>query len=219
MKILTTKVRPNNLAGYFREYMKDDHDIIPMPEHLDIRGDIEHWFNQHRDADAFINMAGVTDMHSIEDWTYDRALKVISVNLAGAIHATAMFVRATRGQKKSLKHIIHVGSLWSRKCATGGAAYAASKAGLAHYVSCAGYELPKDYSVIGIHPPNIAGTGMTQQVKDNLKRVRGMSEETITEIYKDALEPEYVVKEIVLALMHGRSLSGENIYLGCGDHR
>jgi 3-oxoacyl-[acyl-carrier protein] reductase len=220
MKILTTKIRQNNLAGAFYRVMSrfPEVQVVGMPTDMDIRSmECYEWFEQHSDADAFVNMAGVTDMCNIDDWTFERASSVVSVNLTGAINLTTAFVRGTWDNPNN-KTIVHVGSLWSRKAATGGAAYSASKAGLAQYVISAGYELPNRYAVIGLHPANIADTGMSRQVQDNLQNRRGMSKQQVQEIYQDVITAEEVAEEIRV-LLDAHWYDGENIYLGKGDKR
>ena len=216
MKILLTKHRPDNLARHISNYLKAFHEVHHLPAFVDIRHIEDQSIPQ--DTQVLINCAGVTDMHPLQEWTHDDITHVISNNLVGAITLTNAFVRRTIDQP-GRKVIIHIGSLWSRKCATCGSVYSASKAGLAQYVACAGYELrTKGYNVIGLHPGNILGTGMTAEVQRNLMERRGMTQSTIAAIYAEAIEP-IVVAQAIKSLIECDRLTGENIYLGDGDHR
>jgi NAD(P)-dependent dehydrogenase (short-subunit alcohol dehydrogenase family) len=231
LRVLLTKPRESNLARYIGDILSNAGcDVTYLKPNIDIREIDEHvvdmFGGDYDDFDVLINAAGVTDMHHVENWDYEKAHEIISVNLTGAIALNNAFVRAAqaRGDDKQ-RWIIHIGSLYSRKCATGGAAYCASKAGLAHFIECAGYELGKrdnhPFSVIGIHPGNIIGTGMTEEIQERLADWRGYSSELIDEIYEDAVKPTKIAEMIQGILSHydPEFINGENIYLGQGDKR
>ena len=218
-KMFLTKVRPGSISDAFKHYFglegwelqiaHDDWDITQESPYIS------------RDCTVMVNTAGVTDSGGPEEWTYERAARLININLTGAIALTSEFIRATQGTPE-LKTIIHVGSLWSRKHSTGSPVYTASKAGLAHYVTCMGTELnlrfPGEYTIIGLHPGNVWGTPLTQRVQRSLREGRGFSPEQIEELYKGAITP-LEIASIVDGMIGNRWLSGENLYLGAGDKR
>jgi NAD(P)-dependent dehydrogenase (short-subunit alcohol dehydrogenase family) len=189
-KIFLTKVRPGSISDAIKHYFSlEGWELQIAPDDWDIR---QNNTLIDRDCTVMINTAGVTDTATPMDWNFERANQVIGVNLSGAISLTSEFIRATQGTKK-LKTIVHIGSLWSRKHSTNSPVYTASKAGLAHYIACMGYELnlhyPGEYTIIGVHPGNVWGTPLTQRVQRSLREGRGFSPEQIEELYKGAITP------------------------------
>lgn len=218
-KIFLTKVRPGSISDAIKHYFSlEGWELQIAPDDWDIR---QNNTLIDRDCTVMINTAGVTDTATPMDWNFERANQVIGVNLSGAISLTSEFIQATQGTKK-LKTIIHIGSLWSRKHSTNSPVYTASKAGLAHYIACMGYELnlhyPGEYTIIGLHPGNVWGTPLTQRVQRSLREGRGFSPEQIEELYKGAITP-LEIASIVDGMIGNRWLNGENIYLGSGDKR
>ena len=65
----------------------------------------------------------------------------------------------------SIKSIVLIGSMAYRRILTGLSIYGAAKAGLAHFIKCAAFELaPKDIKIAGIFPTNIWGTKISQDL-------------------------------------------------------
>lgn len=213
-----TKCKPGSISWGIRdELLKAGYTTINPHESWRINEPI----NFHKDSEVLVNTAGVTSTGKPHEYCFEEIQRVIDVNLTGAIAITSGFVEATKGNGKS-KTIIHVGSLWSRKHATNSAIYTASKAGLAHYIACMGYELnlhyPDEFTIIGIHPGNVAGTPMSVAVQKNLIEERGMTASDVKSLYKNAITPNEIGK-FVLSCLNNRWLNGENIYLGAGDKR
>jgi NAD(P)-dependent dehydrogenase (short-subunit alcohol dehydrogenase family) len=218
VKALVTKARPGSIAEAVGVALMDyGYEVTHLPVDYDLRQIDEKPPHIDWDTEVLVNCVGVTDMHPINDWSFEDANRVITANLTCAIALTSRFVANTIGSTK-FKTIVHIGSLWSRKSASGGAAYCASKAGLAHYVACAGSELPEGYSIVGIHPGNVYGTPMSRRVALNLAVKRGMHPAEIDKLYECAIRPSEV-GNYVLDVICKPWLNGENIYLGGGDKR
>lgn len=217
-KMFLTKVRSGSVSDAIKHYFgMEGWELQIAPDDWDIRnpGAID------RDCTALVNTAGVTSTGDPSHWTFEQAQQIIDVNLTGAIALTAEFVRATQGTPE-VKTIVHVGSLWSRKHSTNSPVYTASKAGLAHFVACMGYELnlnyPGEYIIIGVHPGNVWGTPLSQKVQQSLMYERGFTENQVKDLYKNAITP-LEIADIVERMIGCRWLNGENIYLGGGDKR
>lgn len=175
-----------------------------------------------KDCSVLVNTAGITMSKEPRAWDWNTADKIISVNLTGAISLTSEFINETMYNGGGIKTIIHLGSIWSRKHATDGAVYCASKAGLAHYIACMGYDLklhhPDEYSIVGIHPGNVVGTPLTKRVQDSMKNDRGMSDKQVDSIYQECITPGEIA-DVVEKVLGDKWFNGENLYLGNGDKR
>lgn len=216
-----TKVRPGSISNAVKDLLIDKGwHTATLHESADIRM-IDRLEPFEHSTELMVNTVGITDAKPPGKWTYEATDRLISTNLTAAIALTSAFVRATAGSP-GVKTIIHVGSLWSRKHATNGPVYCASKAGLAHYIACMGHELnlayPGEYTIVGIHPGNVQGTPLTKRVQHNLKTDRGMTKQDIDKLYDGTITAQEVAKQIY-SLIGNRWLSGENIYLGGGDKR
>jgi NAD(P)-dependent dehydrogenase (short-subunit alcohol dehydrogenase family) len=219
MRILITRFRDGSLGHYIREYLTFNngaafHDIDMMDRNLEFAGSYDLG-----SYDRIINVAGITLNQPVIEYDFDQSRRVFKTNVLDAALLTSMYAnkRVVNGA------IIHISSIGARKNMTNCSMYCASKAALDAYIRCAGYELKGNIAVIGFNPPNIAGTPMTERIKEDLKINRGMSQEQVDNIYKDAANPSTVASVIcrhVLSPMAGLHLmSGENIYMGKGDHR
>jgi NAD(P)-dependent dehydrogenase (short-subunit alcohol dehydrogenase family) len=224
LKILTTKVREGSVSGVLVDLLvKQGYEVNSLRSGLDVR-QAQYWPAGAipADTDILINTVGVTDNDPTGQWDLQRIDKVISTNLTGAITLTEAFYNATK-HKKGEKLVIHIGSAGSRKVFTNCAAYCASKAGLAHYVSCVGYEMrDKGFNIVGVHPDNIAGTPMTNRVQRDLIENRGMAAEAVEGIYKRAINAEQLalyISQLVANNACWKFMTGENYYLGAGCKR
>ena len=216
LRVLLTRVRPESLSGKIVELLDSPEnetiDVHALPCTWDITK-LETYPDDLGEYDAIINTAGITLNESVLHHSLWNARKVFDVNVVGAMTLTSAFARA-RFRRGGL--IVHVGSTGSRKVFTNCSAYCASKAALAHYIQCAGYELKKDrIAVLGVHPGNIKGTNMTKKVQLDLQLNRGMSPEKVSKIYEEAHDPYDVATFIINLLnMPLMDISGENYYLG-----
>ena len=224
MKILTTKIREGSLSQAVALRLKElGHDVYALPDGKDIR--LADYFGPkviEPDTQVLINTVGVTGNNPVGQWDIKQLDQIVSVNLTGAIMLTESFYRVTN-QHPLPKLIVHIGSAGSRKVFTNCSPYCAAKAGLAHYVACAGYELREGkFNIIGIHPDNIEGTPMTKRVKQDLLDNRGMTEEQIRKIYERAIPVERLanfIADLVNKPDCWKWMNGENFYLGAGCKR
>ena len=221
MKILLTRVRNESLSGKIVEMLKapDNRmiDLYALPCTWDIT-ELNTYPSNLGEYDGIINTTGITLNEPIIKHNLYNARQVFDVNVIGAMTLTSEYAQSRIKASAEGGFIIHIGSTGSRKVFTNCSAYCASKAALAHYIQCAGYELKKNnISVIGVHPGNINDTQMTNQVKMDLKLNRNMSNEEITKIYEDAHSVYDVALFIInLLSMPMADISGENFYMGRG---
>ena len=215
-KAFVTKVRPGSISDAIKNKLIDLGYEVELPSE---DWDIRDGYNFPEDCSIMVNTAGITDTAKPGEWSLEKAGRIVSVNLTGAIVLTSDFVKATAGTP-GRKTIVHLGSLWSRKHATNGAAYCASKAGLAHYVACMGYDLnlhhPGEYTIVGLHPGNVQGTPLTRKVQDTLLMERGFTMEQVGDLYKGTIKTEDIA-DIVEKVIGCEWFNGENLYLPNGD--
>lgn len=218
LKILITRVREGSLSGHLYQEAKN------MPETLvetvssvfDIL-DVDSYPTKLGDYDVVYNCSGITLNEAVLQHDHDNAKKVFDVNVIGAMSLTSEYAKQRIAKKKG-GIIFHVGSTGSRKVFTNCSAYCASKAALAHYIMCAGYELKKDRIIVmGIHPGNMSGTQMTANVQLELQKNRGMTPEQIEAIYAEASDPADIASMMIGMLTFPvYDMSGENIYIENG---
>lgn len=216
MKISLTKVKQGSISEAICTKLRAAGHEVFIPH----RGwDIRTCKVDLSEFDVLINTAGITHSAAPHEWTDHRIQDVISTNLSGAITLTSKYVHDRRG-KQGENTIIHIGSLWSRKHATNGAVYCASKAGLAHYIACMGYDLnlnyPDEFTIVGIHPGNVIGTPMSKKVISTIKESR--PDMDTNALYAGCITPNEIADEVI-SCIGKKWLSGENIYLGGGDKR
>jgi len=222
-KAIVTKTRRGSISESIMEsFVGMGLDVSSFRKDFDVRNiDQEGDELFSGEEKVFANCVGITYNAKPSEWNYYIANDVISTNLTAAIAMTSEFVRKTQGTS-GVKTIFHIGSLWSRKHATNGAVYTASKAGLAHYVSCIAKDLdiayPGEYVVIGVHPGNVKGTPLTKEVQRTLAENRGFSQEGIKELYEETITP-LEIGNVLSDMVGNKWLSGENIYLGNNDKR
>jgi NAD(P)-dependent dehydrogenase (short-subunit alcohol dehydrogenase family) len=223
MKILMTRFRNGSLGHYIYDELESLNTPI-LPIDVDVFwGDItdEGLLKAEEMSlyDRVINLAGITLNQPINEFNMADSIKVINVNMLGAMNITSKYSHHTEPRA-----IFHIGSIGGRKVMTNCSVYSASKAGLDHYVHCAAYEGKKNnMAVISVDPPNLLGTPMTRKVQDGLINNRGMSKDMVDKIYADAADPRHVAAIIVQMVLQPYQqlelLSGENIVLGKSDHR
>jgi len=110
-KAFVTKVRPGSISEAIKNKLEELGFVVITP---DDNWDIREGYPFPDDCQVMVNTAGVTDTAKPGEWGWEKANKVISVNLTGAAVLTSDFVKATAGTPW-VKTIIHLGSLWSRK--------------------------------------------------------------------------------------------------------
>jgi len=173
---------------------------------------------------ALIMCHGVTHLDWLEDTPIEQVDHIIAVNLTASIHLVREFVNCTLTAPYR-KKIISIGSMAYKAVLNGSAAYCASKAGLAHFMRCAAWELaPKGFDVYSVHPSNVQGTTMTGDTINGLMRYRHI---TLKEAeaywatgnpHSAALTTQEIAELVGYLLQPGRRyLSGANLELAGGQ--
>lgn len=190
-------------------------------------GDVREWRLSDNENIASFNTLimchGVMHLDWLEDVAYFKMEEIIAVNLTGSISLMQKFVQATLDAPHR-KKIISIGSMAYKSVLNGSAVYCASKAGLAHFMRCAAWELaPKGYDVFSIHPSNTADTPMEAQTISGLERYRHMTTEQAVAYWKDSSIRPMLMKDdicdLVEFLLRDRSgqLSGSDFHLAGGQ--
>lgn len=223
---VVTKARPGSIAeGIADRLDASGFAVSTLPLDTDVRdtGQVDEQIRLAADGRGPLTVgvyaAGKSFTSHPFEWSHDAAAAINDVNLTAAEAFTSSFARCTVGNGES-KTIVLIGSLWSRKHGTNNAVYCASKAGLAHFVTCIATDLnkaaPGQFTVVGVHPGNVAGTPMSRRVADSLRN--RMTPSQIEELYDNAITPDGVA-EAVESIIGKHWLSGENIYLSGGEKR
>lgn len=141
------------------------------------------WFTEYN---CLVMCHGVTHLDWLEEAPAEKVKEICDVNLYGTINTVQNFVRDTINTTER-KKIISIGSMAYNKVLNGSAAYCASKAGAAHFMRCAAWELaPKGYDVYCIHPSNVDGTPMSEDTIKGLQLYRGISENEARSYWADS---------------------------------
>lgn len=186
-----------------------------------ISGDFN--FN-HKGFNSLIMCHGTAHLDWLENTEDKVAKNIIDVNLYGSIRLINEFVRQTINSP-TRKKIIAIGSMAYNRVLNASAAYCASKAGLAHYVRCAAWELaPKGYDVYCVHPSNTLDSPMSEETIEGIMRYRNLSRAE-AEGYWGAVLPKNSflkkdeISETIAFLLEGKTeyLSGSQIDLAGGQ--
>jgi NAD(P)-dependent dehydrogenase (short-subunit alcohol dehydrogenase family) len=206
-------------SAHFKVFEYDERSMdITDPDGLHVQLDHIH------PVDTVVCCAGYTNLDWIEDQTTYDIAQTVNVNLVGPMILTNKFVNLTM-HDDWLKYLVFIGSMAHRSVLNASAPYCASKAGLAHFIRCAGWELtPKGYRVFGVHPSNTEGTPMTEKTIDGIMNYRGITREE-AEDYWGAINlmPRWLlpsdIGEVVNWLVSGHAdfMSGSQIELPGGQ--
>jgi NAD(P)-dependent dehydrogenase (short-subunit alcohol dehydrogenase family) len=175
-------------------------------------------------CDTMILCHGRVNSDWIENMSSHETEKIIATNLTSHIDLVSHFARCTIDAPYK-KTIIIIGSMASQAVLNGSSPYCASKAGLAHFFSCAAWELtPKGFDVFMINPGNVLDTPMTQKVIKDLSRYRGISLDAAKDYWgansiRESLLTKSEIARTVRHLAEGNSqyLSGSPINMSGGQ--
>lgn len=172
--ILITGVgRPGSIGGYIQEDLYSDGWNINA-SNFNVIETITDDMNRYQ---VLIMCHGVSSMNWLEDAQPSLVKEMIDVNLYGTINVTAKFVQDTI-YNPCRKKIISIGSMAYDRVLNASSAYCASKAGVAHFIRCAAWELaPKGYDVYCIHPSNVDDSPMHSDTVACIQNYRGISKE------------------------------------------
>jgi NAD(P)-dependent dehydrogenase (short-subunit alcohol dehydrogenase family) len=190
----------------------------------ELEGDVRTAVYEFKGYDTLILSHGVVHMDWLEDAPEEKIEEVINVNLVGTIRLIQQFVCSTINEPYK-KKIISIGSMAYRNVLNGSSSYCASKAGLAHFIRCAAWELaPKGFDVYCVHPSNTEGAPMSEDTIEGLMRYRNLTRQQAEAYWgailprADWLQPEDIA-DVVEFLVNGNSayISGSQIDLAGGQ--
>lgn len=213
--------RKNSIgASIYEKLEKNGHFVFSSGEDV-VGGSFDF---VHGEFNSLVMCHGVTHLDWIEDVSDEIVKSIVDVNLYGSIRTINSFVRQTINSL-TRKKIIVIGSMAYNRVLNASAAYCASKAGLAHYVRCAAWELaPKGYDVFCIHPSNVVDAPMSEDTIEGIMRYRNISRSD-AEAYWGAVLPKNSfltkdeISELTAFLLEGKTeyLSGTQIDLAGGQ--
>lgn len=229
-KALVIGAAPDNIGDAIADHLRRTYGFTtstPSEKELDVRDPSEQLDAWMRAAqpDVLVLSQGVTDLDWFEDQSEEKQMEIINVNLLGSIRVAQSFVRMTLLDSWH-KHIVFIGSMAYDRVLNGSAVYCASKAGLAHFARCLGWELtPKGYTVNIVHPSNVEGTPMTEATIQGLMEYRSLDREEAEEYWGAVnLKQRWLAAEdianVVGLLVSSNSMSwtsGTNIELTGGQ--
>jgi NAD(P)-dependent dehydrogenase (short-subunit alcohol dehydrogenase family) len=195
------------MGGSFEERDKHNSHWIEVP-----------WAN----ATDLVVCAASVHMDWIEDMPMGDLKRVVYDTLTAPMMIVSSFADCHR-DTPFRKHIVLVGSMAHSHVLNASSAYCASKAGLAHYVRCAAWELtPKGFTVNIVHPGNIWYTPMTQDTIEGISEYRDIPLEEAKEYWGSVqltekwLQPSEVAQEVIRLLEASPHLSGAQVEMGAG---
>lgn len=128
------------------------------------------------DLDVLINNAGVNLIDWLEDFTEDQWDKVMDVNAKGIFKMTQAYLPMLAKSKGTVINIVSNAAHMPMTCSL---AYNASK-GAAHIMTLQlARELTKKHgiTVFGIAPNKLSGTGMSDDIDEQVVKTRGWTKE------------------------------------------
>jgi len=136
---------------------------------LDLVSDKNQLFNQTNQflmtnnicVDSFIHCAGVTRILPLRNFTADYVSEIFDVNILSSLEILRALLK--KENKGSLKNIIYISALWSKRGDIGNSIYAASKGAINSLVITLAQELAPKVRVNSVVPGAI-NTPMTEKL-------------------------------------------------------
>jgi len=139
-------------------------------------------------GDTLVMCQGYVYLDWLEQQPEPEVERIVLNNYTSVVLTLRRFVRATINNPYR-KRIVVIGSMSHRNIFNGSAVYDGAKAGVAHYVRCAAWELAsKGYRIFALHPGNVQDTPMARKVVQHIAQYRGLSHEEAL-AYWHAVEP------------------------------
>jgi len=152
----------------------------PTREQFDVRDEfsIGKWIDLHGPFDEIVYSAGVSQLKWVDDITWRDIDRVYDVNVTGAI------LVAAQHRRWYPDHPVRYAVVVSDAAHTpmrGSIAYTTSKAALEMAVRNMGREMAPLWTVVGVSPGVVEGTGMTRELAEKIPTFRGWTEDQARE--------------------------------------
>lgn len=166
--------------SFFPEGANWDNMFQPTREEMDVRDDnsIFMYVMNHGPFDAIVYSAGVSQLKWVQDITWRDIDRVYDVNVAGAILVAAAHTKAFPGAPVRYAVVVSDAAHTPMR---GSIAYTTSKAALEMAVRNMGRELAPEWTVVGVSPGVVEGTGMTRELAREIPNFRGWTEDQARE--------------------------------------
>lgn len=214
--------KDNNIGAYIARDVSLMNAKVTEGDRYDFRQETLAFEQKAKEATDLVICCATVNMDWIENMAETMTEQVIWDSLICPINYTSTFAEVTM-DKPFRKHIVYVGSMAHRQVLNGSSAYCASKAGLAHFVRCAAWELtPKGFTIGIVHPGNVQGTPMTQDTIEGIAEYRNLSLEDAEKYWASSrltdtwLHPNDVATEVMALLVSTPHMSGASIEMGGG---
>lgn len=152
----------------------------PTQAQLDVRDqhNIEGYIRAEGPFDAIVYSAGVAQLKWVRDLDWRDLDRVYDVNVTGAILVAA--AHAAQYPEHSVRYGVVVSDA-AHTPMRGSIAYTTSKAALEMAVRNLGRELAPLWTVVGVSPGVVEGTGMTRENAEKIPAFRGWTEDQARE--------------------------------------
>lgn len=192
----------------------------PTIQELDVRDNqsIAVYIWNYGPFDHIVYSAGVSQLKWVQDITWRDLDRVWDVNVAGAILVAA--AHAERFPEHPVRYAVVVSDA-AHTPMRGSIAYTTSKAALEMAVRNMGREMAPLWTVVGVSPGVVEGTGMTRELAELIPSFRGWTEDQARE-YEGTppigrrVTKQEVAQTISFALTGPQALNGSIITINGG---
>lgn len=160
-----------------RSTIETDNIHCPGIDKLDVRDQqsIEIYIRNYGPFDEIVYSAGVSQLKWIQDLNWRDLDRVLDVNVAGAILVAAAHTKLFP-EHPSVRYVVIVSDA-AHTPMRGSISYCVSKAAAEMAVRCMARELAPAWTVVGVSPGVVEGTGMTRELAELIPAFRGWTED------------------------------------------
>lgn len=165
--------------------------------------------------DLLVNCAGINRINWLQDVSEEEWDLVMDTNAKGIFMMTQACERSLRNAKGTVLNIVSNAAHMPMRCS---AAYNASKGAALILTKQLARELAPDVTVFSVSPNKLAGTGMSEDIEEQVMKTRGWTREEARRYQLQALlagdeTPAWVVAEFITFIL---SLKDRHRFLtGC----
>ena len=196
----------------------------PSIEQLDVRDQqsIDTYMMNFGPFDEIVYSAGVSQLKWVKDLNWRDLDKVFDVNIAGAILVATAHEKLfpSTPDTPGVRYVVLVSDA-AHTPMRGSIAYCVSKAGAEMAVRCLARELAPAWTVVGVSPGVVEGTGMTKELAESIPAFRGWTEDQAREyegtppIGRRVTKRE-VAETVLFALTGPQALNGSILTINGG---